>query len=85
MSKRNRLTKLKNLDSAVDIFDVLIARDFKVHQFSEYHWRINDTLDIWPSSKKAYDIKAFVKYTYKDLEEFVMEYPFIEAPKMYEE
>lgn len=73
MSKIKRLEKVRNLEKAEEILAVLVAYDFEVKQFSKFHFRINHRLDIWPSSKKAYDIVLHRKFVYSDLEEFIKE------------
>jgi hypothetical protein len=67
----NKATKQKRLEEAIEIFDILIARDYEVTQFSQYHFRVNGRLDIWPTSKKWYDTRSHAKGTYIDLIETV--------------
>lgn len=38
--------------------EILNAHDYSIIQLSPYHYRINGRLDIWPTSRKAYDIRA---------------------------
>ncbi len=49
-----------------EMMEVLVAHDFECVQLSEYHYRINGCLDIWPTSRKAYDIKAHGHGEWKD-------------------
>lgn len=67
----SKLTKIANLNASKEALEVLVAHDYEVYQLSEYHFRINRRLDIWPSSKKWYDLKTMAKGQYEDLEKFV--------------
>lgn len=67
----SKLTKIANLNAGKEALEVLVAHDYEVYQLSEYHFRINRRLDIWPSSKKWYDLKTTAKGQYEDLEKFV--------------
>jgi hypothetical protein len=62
--------KKRNLEQGEEALDILAALDFRVKQFSPYHYRINDRLDVWPSSKITYDILSKTKEGYNDLVEF---------------
>jgi hypothetical protein len=62
MSKRN-----KELQVRREELETLVAFDFDVKQFSPYHYRIEDRLDIWPSSKKWFDRITHAKGTYQSL------------------
>lgn len=66
--------KKENLLASYEVFEILAAYDLSIHQFSPFHFRINNRLDIWPSSKKAYDIRRAASFMYDDLVEFVMSY-----------
>lgn len=66
----NKLTKISNLSAGKEALEILVAYDFEVYQLSDYHFRINNRLDIWPSSKKWYDLKTGMKGEYGDLEKF---------------
>lgn len=63
-----KAARLHNLREGENTLEMLVALDFAVHQFSEYHFRINGRLDVWPTSRKYYDIKSHQKGTYHDLE-----------------
>lgn len=69
--KKDKQQRQRNLTSGEEALEILVAEDFKVEQFSEYHFRINNRLDVWPSSKKSYDIKSGEKQGYTDLLRFV--------------
>ena len=62
------------LRSSGETFEILVAMDYRVEQLSEYHFRVNGKLDIWPSSRKYYDIKLGRKGEYVKLKDFVVEY-----------
>lgn len=60
-----------NLREGEDILQELVAFDFRVQQLSQYHFRINDRLDVWPSSKRWYDRQNYNKGQYGNLVTFV--------------
>lgn len=64
--------KKQNLAEAANQWDILAAYDHTIVQLSPYHFRIDGRLDVWPSTKKAYDTISHVKYEYEDLVELVM-------------
>lgn len=74
---RTHYTKAEKEQRALNLFqgeqdlEVLVAFDYKVVQFSEYHFRVNDRLDLWPTSKKWWDSKTMRKGEYDDLVQFV--------------
>ena len=63
--------KKRNLEQGEEALDILAALDFRVKQFSPYHFRINERLDVWPSSKSTRDLQLKTKEGYTDLVEFV--------------
>jgi len=71
LSKNMKLTKQINLREGEIAFEMLVAFDYKVEQKNEYHFRINERLDVWPSTKKTYDIKSGRKYQYKDTKDLI--------------
>lgn len=48
----NKTEKIQNLSQGAKDLEVLVALDYKVHQFTEYHFRIEGEMDVWPSVKK---------------------------------
>lgn len=70
----NKSTRIYNLHQGQSALEILVALDFQVHQFSEYHFRIGGRLDVWPSSRKFYDIKSHQKGVYDNLERFVQKH-----------
>lgn len=56
-------------------WDILAAYDMHIAQLSEYHFRIDGHLDVWPTSRKAYDIISHRKWDFpsKSIHEFVLE------------
>ncbi len=60
-----------NLREGSEELEILVAEDYQVVQFSPYHFRVNDKLDIWPSSRKWYDRRTKGRGQYKDLLMFV--------------
>ena len=66
--------KHKRLEQAEEDFDILIARDFNVVRFSEWHWRVNEAVDIWPTSRKYFDRMTGTGGSYHDLIPFVRDY-----------
>lgn len=67
----SRLTKLANLKEGEEALEILVAFDYRVIQFSPVHFRINERLDVWPSTKRWYDQKTFRKGAYDDLVKMV--------------
>lgn len=41
------------LKQAQEYIKVFEEKGYIVKKFTEYHWRISDVLDVWPSSKKC--------------------------------
>lgn len=66
--------KHQNLEKGKEALEILVSWDYAVEQFSEYHFRINSRLDVWPTSKKWYDRKTGRKGEYEELESFVKRY-----------
>lgn len=79
MSKK-RQYDISNLDEELEI---LVAHDYDVVQFSPYHVRINDRLDIWPTQRTAYDFIAqgHGEYQKSDIVSFVLNELPHECPK----
>lgn len=73
-SEAKKIYRARKLKEGEDALERLVARDIRVVQLSEYHFRINGRLDVWPSSGKYYDIKNGAKGTCSKLFPFVMEY-----------
>ena len=69
-----KLTRKKNLEGGYEDLDILAAQDYDVHEFSQYHFRVNNRLDVWPSSKKYWDCQLGKKGTYENLVEFVNQF-----------
>ena len=63
--------KQKNLNEGTEDLEKLVAWDFKVQPFSDIHFRINDRLDVWPSTKRFYDLLNKRKGSYDNLLKFV--------------
>lgn len=71
----NNTTKKRIWEEGLDALECLVAWDFKVQPFSAIHFRVNDRLDLWPSTRKWYDTKSHRKGSWEgDLEEFVKSY-----------
>lgn len=62
--------KRADLKKGEEDLEILVALDYQVQQFSEYHFRINNRLDIWPSSKK-WCLPGQKSGTYTDLQALV--------------
>jgi len=73
-TKAEKAQRALNLSQGEFALERLVAFDYRVSQFSEYHFRVNERLDIWPTSKKYYDQKTMRKGEYDDLEDFVKEF-----------
>ena len=62
-----------NTRNAEDELEALVSFDYSVVQFTEWHFRINGRLDIWPPRRKYYDNKSMRKGTYSTLKDLVKE------------
>ncbi len=49
-----------------DQLEILNSFDYSISNLTPFHIRINNTLDVWPSSRKAYDIKAHGHGSWRD-------------------
>lgn len=63
--------KRQNLIEGAAALETLVAWDYRVHQFSDIHFRICGRLDVWPSTKRYYDHRSRAKGSFDDLERFV--------------
>jgi hypothetical protein len=63
----NRERRRESLKKGEEELEILVARDYEVRQMSEYHFRINGRLDVWPSTRKWYDLRSRRKGSYKSL------------------
>lgn len=57
----SRATKAANLKAGEAALEILVAMDYRVEQFSSYHFRVNERLDYWPSTHVWYDQKTLRK------------------------
>jgi len=73
-SEAEKAWKRRNLAKGESALESLVAWDYRVVQFSEYHFRVNERLDVWPSSKKWFDTKTGRKGDYEELVSFVKGY-----------
>lgn len=71
MTHAKKLQKQRNLETGYEEMDILAAYDYQITEFSGYHYRINDRLDVWPSSKKWYDKTLNSGGTYETLMQLV--------------
>ena len=75
MAKSDSWERRQNLKQGESELEQLVAFDYEVFQFSEYHFRINNRLDVWPSTHKWYDTRNKQKGMYKgSLFKFVKEH-----------
>lgn len=72
MSKKNRYGS-RNRQEGEEALEILVAWDYQVSQLSQYHFRINGRLDIWPSTRAWYYLPTHEKgrYEHGKLEQFV--------------
>jgi hypothetical protein len=70
----NASKRRKNLTLGKEELEELVALDFEVVQFAPFHFRINGSLDVWPSTKKWYAGLSGRKGTYDSLIPFVYEF-----------
>lgn len=75
-TKEQRRHGSKNQREGEEALEVLVAWDYEVLRFSEWHFRVNRRLDVWPVSRKWYDNKTHRKGIYPkgELESFVKEF-----------
>ena len=66
--------KERNLQEGLEAIDVLIALDFDVRRLTETHYRVNGRLDLWPTTRRYYDILSKQKGRYGDLAKFVRDH-----------
>ncbi len=73
---RQHIQKKKEarLRKGEESMEELVALDFSVFPLSEYHFRINYTLDVWPSTGKWHDRSSGKRGTYSNLLEFVKQH-----------
>lgn len=68
MSRSDWIRRENNLNAAFDVLDILVAYDYRVEIFhNELHWKINGTLNVWPSTRKYYNDKTGERGVYDDL------------------
>lgn len=72
MTKQQKKQNLR--ENEFDVSKLVALYECEIKQMSEYHFRINDRVDFWPSSKKWWDKKTGRKGDYEDLVDFVKEY-----------
>lgn len=63
--------KHQDWDSITDELEILVAHDFRIHEFSEHHFRINERLDVWPTRRRWYDLKSHQRGFYTSMVELV--------------
>lgn len=54
----------------------LREKGYKVHRFTDYQYRINDAVDLYPTHNLFHDLKTGVRNNYQDAEQFILKkYP----------
>lgn len=67
--------KARNYEEAMDDIERLVAFDFRIVSYpGDYHFRINGRLDVWPTTKKWYDLNSKRRGTYKSLYIFARDF-----------
>jgi hypothetical protein len=61
---KNRARRTKEIQS-------LITQGYSVRQLTEYHFRINETLDIFPTAGKFHNLKTQERGVFRDIEKFL--------------
>lgn len=51
--------------------DILAAYDYKVEPLTDYQFRINGVIDLYPVNKKWHDLRSGRRGTYKELVSFI--------------
>ena len=74
-SPNQKRIALANLESGSEELAILVSNDYRVEQLSDYHFRVNERLHVWPSTRKFYDPNTQKKGRYEKLEELVKSIP----------
>ena len=54
----------------------LREKGYKVHRFTDYQYRINDAVDLYPTHNLFHDLKTGVRNNYQEAEQFILKkYP----------
>lgn len=61
--KRNKHYDIENLRQE---FLYLVQLGYSIKQFNEYHYRINNELDLWPETRKSFNVKTYHKESFAD-------------------
>jgi hypothetical protein len=56
------------------LIDRLGLQGFSIHEFTPYHFRINEILDVYPVNQRWHDIKANERGSYYDIFDFVKKF-----------
>lgn len=59
--------------------DALTADGFRIERKSEYHFRVNGALDLWPTHNRYHDLKRNKRGGYRSASDFVRKF-FKESP-----
>jgi hypothetical protein len=51
--------------------EVLVAYDYQVQMLTQYQYRINGVLDIYPVNKRWHDLRSGERGTYSEMIKFV--------------
>jgi hypothetical protein len=51
--------------------EALIAKGFKIQKFTDFHFRINSKVDVWPSKGKYWVLGTQIKGKYYKLEDLL--------------
>ena len=50
--KKKKLLRTQNLSQAENEIIEIEDAGHQVQRFTDFHWRIDDKIDVWPTSKK---------------------------------
>jgi hypothetical protein len=53
--------------------DILVAYDYQVEPLTEYQYRINGIIDIYPVNKRWHDIRSGERGNYEELVTFIQQ------------
>lgn len=65
----NKFEKYANLRNGEEELEMLVAQDYSVQQFSPIHFRINNQLDVWPTTQRYYHLITKKKGIYTSITE----------------
>lgn len=53
------------------VIKMMSKEGFEITQFTDYHFRVNDILDIWPAGANYHNIKTGKRGTYREVKDLI--------------